>query len=657
MEVTANGKTFTFPDGTAPELIGDAIDEYFAQSAPKDVGRVEALQSGFVRGVEQSLGGMAQKAQMMSLDDINDKVNKIVEMQMSGQLPMQDKYPGRVSFNRGEAMFLDDPKIMENPNAARDALQTWAVETAQGLKSYEQKETKARQEYAPIQEARPVLSTIGNIGGQMAAIPIPGSQARLPIQALRGAAEGAGIGYIQPTIGNESSAENAKMGAAFGGVAPLVLRPITQAAGAAYRGITGQATPEAESAIKFAQEQQLPLMTSDIAPPETFAGRAAQSLAEKIPVAGTGGARAEQQAARTGAVKSVSERYGMPSEEEIVKSLNKKADKVANAAGKRYTELSGQMGNTIINPNKTVSVIDSQIERLTKAGAIKNPKLTQILQNIKGDITSGAQDVKLMRENRTRFREEIKGESLSVSDTEQKIIDSVYKAMTDDIYNAVSSKLGSNAAASMKQVDTIWAREANEIKNTKLKNIFNKGNLKPEEASKMLFSNDKSEIKTLFSSLDTVGRQNAKAAVIQRAFERSEGSPDKFLNEMKKLKNQTNVFFRGQEGRDLNGLINYLKHTQEAGKAAVTTKSGQEALQVAPFVAIGADLTATGGAATAGFAGYGLLARAYESPAVRDIMAKMSGIEPGSTAFEKLAGKLEAELNRAAAIEPQSEPE
>lgn len=32
MEVTAKGKTFTFPDGTDPELIGDAIDEYFAQS-------------------------------------------------------------------------------------------------------------------------------------------------------------------------------------------------------------------------------------------------------------------------------------------------------------------------------------------------------------------------------------------------------------------------------------------------------------------------------------------------------------------------------------------------------------------------------------------------------------------------------------------------
>lgn len=33
MKVTANGKTFTFPDGTSTEDIGAAIDEYFAGQA------------------------------------------------------------------------------------------------------------------------------------------------------------------------------------------------------------------------------------------------------------------------------------------------------------------------------------------------------------------------------------------------------------------------------------------------------------------------------------------------------------------------------------------------------------------------------------------------------------------------------------------------
>lgn len=33
MKVTANGKTFTFPDGTSTEDIGAAIDEYFSGQA------------------------------------------------------------------------------------------------------------------------------------------------------------------------------------------------------------------------------------------------------------------------------------------------------------------------------------------------------------------------------------------------------------------------------------------------------------------------------------------------------------------------------------------------------------------------------------------------------------------------------------------------
>lgn len=605
-----------------------------AQQAPEEqqVGRVEALSEGFVRGVEKSLGGLTQKAAEIRLDQLNQQASNLDKAMQSGEIAVTNE------------------SLME-----MDKIQSEAVKIAQDLQGFEKSETSKRQSYAPIQEQRPILSAIGDVAGQVVSVPIPAARLGLPAQIALGGVEGAAIGAIQPTVGDETNVENIQSGAAFGAAAPAVLRPISSAAGAAYRGVTGQASPEAMSAINYSRNQNLPLMTSDVSPPGTFSGRAAQSLAEKIPVVGTGSARAGQQEARTAQVKNISEQYGLPSDEEIVKSLNRKSDQISNAAGKRYTQITDQMAGTVIDPIKTISVINGQLARLRKPGVIKNPKLTSILQSVSDDISSGPQDINILRENRTRFREEIKGESMTINDTEQRIIDSVYKAMTDDINKAVSDKLGPDTAASMRQADAIWAREANELKNTKLKNIFNKGDIKPEEASKMLFSNDKSEIKTLYSSLDTVGRKNAKAAIIQRAFERSDGSPDKFLNEMKKLKSQTYTFFRGKEGRDLNGLINYLQHTREAGKAAVTTKTGQEALQLGAPVAVMADIGTTGGAGTAGVAAYGLISRAYESPVVRDLMAKMSGLEPGSTAFEKVASRLEAELNKAAIAVPQTE--
>lgn len=60
MEVEANGKTFEFPDGTPPELIGDAIDEYFASlggqsSTAAQMAQQEPAQAGFDAGFGDAL--------------------------------------------------------------------------------------------------------------------------------------------------------------------------------------------------------------------------------------------------------------------------------------------------------------------------------------------------------------------------------------------------------------------------------------------------------------------------------------------------------------------------------------------------------------------------------------------------------------------------
>jgi hypothetical protein len=216
--------------------------------------------------------------------------------------------------------------------------------------------------------------------------------------------------------------------------------------------------------------------------------------------------------------------------------------------------------------------------------------------------------------------------------------------MTD----GVTGKLGPQTSNALRQVDGIWARESQELKNTKLKNIFSKGEIKPEEATKMLFANDKSEVETLFNALDTAGRQNARAAIINKAIEKSAESPDKFITEISKLRNQSGMFFRGAQGRQLDGLINYLNSTREAGRASVTTKSGQELMQVGVPAGIFADFAATGGAGTAGFATIGLASRFYESKPIRNLMIRMASVPKGSTEFEILASAFEREVQKAA---------
>ena len=388
-------------------------------------------------------------------------------------------------------------------------------------------------------------------------------------------------------------------------------------------------------------------MTTDVVPPETFAGKSAQALGEKIPIAGTGSARAEQQKARIEQIKSVAQKYGLPSDEEIVRSLNRKSDKISKAAGERYQTAVNAMGDEPIDLKRTLPVIDSIVDKYTRAGAARNPQIISALKNFKDEISSGNQSLELLRQNRTLFREIIKGENQVASDSAQQATQAVYNAMTQDMVEGVTRKLGSEAAARMRQADAVWAREANAIKQTKLKNILSKGDVKPEEATKMLFSSDKSEVTTLYNALDDAGRQNARAAIINKAVETAQESPEKFLSAMNKLQAQFNTFFRGNDKKALTGLIKYLDYTKEASQAAVRTKTGQEMMQYGVPAAAVTDVMTTGGKTIATFATIGAAARVYESKPVRNLMARMASVPKGSTEFEKLSRQLEQEIAKA----------
>ncbi len=72
-------------------------------------------------------------------------------------------------------------------------------------------------------------------------------------------------------------------------------------------------------------------MTTDVVPPTTFAGKSAQAVAEKIPLAGTGSGRAAQQEARQGIVAEFSKRFGEYDPKDIYESLKRRKNTVANA--------------------------------------------------------------------------------------------------------------------------------------------------------------------------------------------------------------------------------------------------------------------------------------------------------------------------------------
>lgn len=417
--------------------------------------------------------------------------------------------------------------------------------------------------------------------------------------------------------------------------------------GAAYRGVRGSIAPEAQQAIRFAEREGVPLHTTDLLQPTSRVGKMAQTTAENIPLAGTSGMRATQQEARSQLVQRFADKFGEYDPAVVIDSLKAKTSGIRRAAGNRLEQVQNAMAGVNIQPARAIQQIDTEISNLQKLGKVADNETISKLQSYRDELVRNAGpdgpvnlDLKQLSDLRSQFRMDVKGERPVLPNRSDAAIQRVYKAMTDDINGAIGQNLGNDTLRKYQQANAVYADEAAKLKNTRLKNVLMKGDLTPEVVNNMLFSKNKSEIKTLYNSVGRVGRAQMRNGIIGKAMEKSGGSPDQFLRQLNILQNQTGITFKGQDAAYLKGLKNYLQSTQQAAKAAVTTPTGQQTI---PFIiGYGAAMNpATTGAAVS----YGLLTRAYESEPFRNAMLRMASTPRGSTAFEKAMQQAQKAIN------------
>src|SRR5690606_8352671 len=95
-----------------------------------------------------------------------------------------------------------------------------------------------------------------------------------------------------------------------------------------------------------------------------------------------------------------------------------------------------------------------------------------------------------------------------------------------------------------------YGEMANTMKKSRIKNILDKGDMTPEVAKNMLFSNKPSEIRKLYQGLTNEGRENARATIIteiaDRLSKRASGlTPDALATELSKNREVLDAFFPG----------------------------------------------------------------------------------------------------------------
>ncbi|EAA4489384.1 lytic transglycosylase domain-containing protein [Salmonella enterica subsp. enterica serovar Heidelberg] len=636
MKVTANGKTFTFPEGTSTEDIGSAIDEYFSgQSAQQEQqeqhgtsmtpGSQPQQQGGFI----SDLGNAAAETGRGLLQAGVNLAN--IPASMADAVASAGAWAGQ-KLGIGDGTYQPAPRVTTQGLEQGFGLQQGAL-------------TPQTTEGKIFSEALPYLTPVGV---ERIAAQAPSIAGRVAQGASRLLAENA-VGSLAANSERDNPgalATDLGTGVALGGA----INQLGRAAGAAYRGIRGTIAPEAQQAIQFANAADVPLHTTDVLQPNSRVGRMAQTTAENIPFAGTSTMRANQQEARSQLVDEFASRFGEYDPSIVVGSLKAKTSGIKRAAGNRLEQVQNAMAGVNIQPSKAIQQIDTEIASLQKLGKVADNDTISKLQAYRDELTRNAgasgpvaMDLQQLSGLRSQFRQDVKGERTVLPNRSDAAIQRIYNAMTSDIDSAIGQNLGNDTLRRYKQANAIYADEANKLQNTRLKNVIMKGDLTPEVVNNMLFSKNKSEVQNLYRSVGQVGRAQMRNGIIGKAMEKSGGSPDQFLRQINLMSNQTGIAFKGRDAAYLKGIKNYLEATKRAGQAGVTTPTGQQTI---PFIlGIG---TVTNPALVGVGGGYGLLARMYESEPARNAMLRLANTPRGSTAFEKALAEVERAVNSVA---------
>ncbi|ECP7104347.1 lytic transglycosylase domain-containing protein [Salmonella enterica] len=623
MKVTANGKTFTFPEGTSTEDIGSAIDEYFAgQSAQQEQQGTSTppesqpqQQGGFI----SDLGNAAAETGRGLLQAGVNLAN--IPASMADAVASAGAWAGQ-KIGIGDGTYQPAPRVTTQGLEQDFGLQQGAL-------------TPQTTEGKIFSEALPYLTPVG---AERIVAQAPSIAGRVAQGASRLLAENA-VGSLAANSERdnpEALATDLGTGVALGGA----INQLGRAAGAAYRGIRGTIAPEAQQAIQFANAADVPLHTTDVLQPNSRVGRMAQTTAENIPFAGTSSMRANQQEARSQLVDEFASRFGEYDPSIVIGSLKAKTSGIRKAAGNRLEQVQSAMTGVNIQPTRAIQQIDDEIGKLQKLGQVADTDTISKLQAYRNELAKGDVNLEQLSRLRTQFRMDVRGERTQMPPPAEAAVQRVYRAMTGDIDNSIGQNLGNDTLRRYKQANAVYADEASKLQNTRLKNVLMKGDLTPEVVNNMLFSKNKSEVQNLYRSVGHVGRAQMRNGIIGKAMEKSGGSPDQFLRQVNLMSTQTGIAFKGRDAAYLKGLKNYLESTKRAGQAGVTTPTGQQTI---PFIlGIG---SATNPALVGVGGGYGLLARMYESEPARNAMLRLANTPRGSTAFEKALSDVERAVN------------
>lgn len=414
----------------------------------------------------------------------------------------------------------------------------------------------------------------------------------------------------------------------------------------------------AEGAVADAKTVGGKLMTSDVFPPKGGAGQLMQTIMEKNPFLGTGSLRVAQQKGRIDAVRDVLTQYGAGdvtqlSNEVMTDLLQKRGADLARLTGAKNEVIDRLSKPTMVDEvsvppiavpvTNTTAAIDAQIAKLK---GLKTKEVEPVIAKLEDWKTAiEGQPLENVEMLRRQFGNSFNDPGLAgVKDTAQKSLNEIYPSVNKDMGDFIKANGNPDDFKKWKDANTELASNIKELEVVALKNALDNGGQTPEVVQRLLFSGKPSDVQLLYKNLTKEGRAQAQAAVLAKVAENALTagteivSPEKFVTQVQKLGGPIGVLFSGEDKATLDGLVRYLNSTRQASKFAANPQTGQQAtIPILGISSVGglANVLGSGApsieSALAGIAGtvaggsvVGAASRIYESPAVRDLLVKLS---------------------------------
>ncbi len=453
----------------------------------------------------------------------------------------------------------------------------------------------------------------------------------------------------QEVVGGELDPETIATSAALGAGAELVApaigavrqvaQPLAQAAG---RTLT--------DALKAGA-----VLTTDIFPPTTFVGKAFQKITERVPLLGTGRVRAAQQATRKEAIEDIAREFDIDPSSEFEKDIVAGVTRVFKGAQQKATKFRTEAVEELnrfgdITPQNALKAIDDEIAKIQSLGAQGDQALIESLNNIKGELAGNFGRLRDIRTTIFNDISDITGARSAIRSGGDTVLTKVAGALSKDMdefaVGAVKLKGATSetakAANKWKASNRIFKDNFAKAKETELKKALTKGKLQPEVINSTIRGGKKSELLRLHGNIDLAGRASVRQQILKNALEKSgfpeNINPTAFLNELNRANNKKaiNIFFKGADKRQLDGLKKFLNITRRAQEEAASIATQQEVTTVG--LVTGAALAPAETITIAALTGLG--GRLFESKPIRNLLIKLSAPKLSPNKAQAIVEKL-----------------